>query len=94
MLTKDDLLAIGNLIDEKLKPIQEQLTDQGKKLDTLELKVETVNERTERIEKKLDREVTDLAETQREILVKLDKIDDHETRIKRIETSGVLPHSH
>jgi len=83
MLTKNDLDQIAQL----LKPIKEQL-------DTVELKVETVNARTERIEKKLDREVTDLAETQREILVKLDKIDDHETRIKRIEASEVLPHSH
>jgi len=58
------------------------------------LKVETVNARTERIEKKLDREVTDLAEIQREILVKLDKINDHETRIKRIEDPEVLPRSH
>lgn len=82
MLTKDDLLAIGTLIDErldaKLKPIKEQL-------DTVELKVETVNARTERIEKKLDREVTDLAETQREILEKLDKVDDQETRISKLE---------
>ena len=58
------------------------------------MKVETVNARTERIEKKLDREVTDLAETQREIVVKLDKIDDHETRIKQLEDPEVLPRSH
>ncbi len=64
MLTKDDLLAIGSLIDEKLKPIQEQLTDQGKMLDTLELKVETVNARTERIEKKLDQSNRPRADTE------------------------------
>ncbi len=87
MLTKDDLLAIGSLIDEKLKPIKEQL-------DTVELKVEAGNARTERIEKKLDREVTDLADTQREILVKLDKIDDHETRIRQLEPGNPVPRSH
>ena len=39
MLTKDDVEQIAKL----LKPIKEQLTDQGKKLDTLELKVEAIH---------------------------------------------------
>jgi chromosome segregation ATPase len=82
MLTKDDLEQIAKL----LIPLKEQL-------DTVEMKVEVVNKRTERIEQKLDREVTDLAENTKEIMTKLDVLEDHETRIKQLEPTE-FPRSH
>ncbi len=86
MLTKDDVLAIGNLVEQKIEPITKQL-------DTDAMKVEAVNTRTARIEQKPDREVTDLAENTKEIMTKLDKLDDHETRIRQLEGSPA-PRSH
>jgi len=86
MLTHDDLLAIGSLIDEKIKPLKEGQDGLNTRMGGLETQLE-------RIEKKLDREVTDLAENVREIMVKLDKLDDHETRISQLERN-LVPRSH
>lgn len=59
----------------------------------LEISNKRLEESQQRIEKTLDREVTDLAETQREILVKLDKLDSHEARITQLEEDAkFLPH--
>lgn len=92
----DKLDKQGRKLDEQGKSLDKQgksLDEQGKKLDTLELKIEAVNARTERIEKTLDKEVTDLAEMQGKILMKLDKLDDHEVRITQLEEDAkFLPH--
>ncbi|MHB8598389.1 MAG: hypothetical protein ACYDER_16420 [Ktedonobacteraceae bacterium] len=77
MLTKDDLEQIGKL----LKPMKEQL-------DTVELKVEAVNERTARMEKKQDESIKDNAgffndagiffdEMRRKLVKRLQAIEDH-----------------
>ncbi len=79
MFTDKQLEQLAKVIDEKIKPLKE-----GQ---------ESLQAGLERIEKKLDREVTDIAETQREILIKLDKIDDHETRISQLERN-LVPRSH
>jgi hypothetical protein len=45
MLTKDDLLAIGNLIDQRIEPINRQLGSLEKGLQRLENKIDRVESR-------------------------------------------------
>ena len=47
-----------------------------------------------RIEQKLEREVTDIAEHIVEIMTRLNRVDDHETRIRQLEEDTQLPRSH
>ncbi len=66
----------------------------GKLIDE---KITPIKEGQERIEKMLVREVTDLAENIGEIMTKLnklDKIDEHETRISQLEEDSQFPHCH
>ena len=84
MLTKDDVEQIAKL----LKPIKEQLTDQGKKLDTLDLEVEAIHAQN----KKDHAEIMDKLETSNEISGK--QLKDHETRISHLEDGNVATRSH
>jgi DNA repair ATPase RecN len=84
---KDLVISTG-----RLEKGQQELT---RKIETVEMKVEAVNQRAKRIEQTLDKEVTDIAETQHKILVRLNQLDDHESRIGQLEEdSQFLPHSH
>ena len=49
-LTSEDLLAISNLLDVKLKPIDNRLTNLEIKVDNLETKVDAIDNRLKRLE--------------------------------------------
>ena len=44
MLTKDDLLAIGQVLDEKLKPITEELQKVDERLSNIEEDIRDIND--------------------------------------------------
>ncbi len=49
-LTSEDLLAISNLLDVKLKPIDNRLTNLEIKVDNLETKVDAIDNRLTNLE--------------------------------------------
>ena len=49
-LTSEDLLAISNLLDVKLKPIDNRLTNLETKVDNLETKVDAIDNRLTNLE--------------------------------------------
>ena len=49
-LTNEDLLAISNLLDVKLKPIDKRLTSLETKVDNLEFKVSVLDNQAARLE--------------------------------------------
>ena len=49
-LTSEDLLAISNLLDVKLKPIDNRLTNLEIKVDNLETKVDAIDNRLTSLE--------------------------------------------
>ncbi|MDE7051347.1 MAG: hypothetical protein K2O92_00335 [Lachnospiraceae bacterium] len=53
-LTSEDLLAISNLLDVKLKPIDNRLTSLEVKVDNLESKVDKMDRRLTNLEIKVD----------------------------------------
>ena len=53
-LTNEDLLAISNLLDVKLKPIDNRLTNLEIKVDNLETKVDAIDNRLTNLEVKVD----------------------------------------
>ena len=53
-LTSEDLLAISNLLDVKLKPIDNRLTNLEIKVDNLEVKVDAIDNRLTNLEVKVD----------------------------------------
>ncbi len=53
-LTSEDLLAISNLLDVKLKPIDNRLTSLEVKVDNLEAKVDKMDRRLTNLEVKVD----------------------------------------
>ena len=53
-LTSEDLLAISNLLDVKLKPIDNRLTNLEIKVDNLETKVDAIDNRLTNLEVKVD----------------------------------------
>ncbi len=53
-LTSEDLLAISNLLDVKLKPIDNRLTNLEIKVDNLETKVDAIDNRLTSLEVKVD----------------------------------------
>lgn len=68
------LKQIGDLIDEKLKPVRDQL-------DIVELKVETVNKRVEQAQEETIGTLSDLIHA---------GYDMHEKRIKKLEDQSSL----
>lgn len=69
----------------------DDLNQLGKLIDQ---KLEPVKQSLTRIEQKIEREVTDLAEPIGEIMTKLDVLDDHEERISNLEEELHIPHPH
>ena len=53
-LTSEDLIAISNLLDVKLKPIDNRLTNLEIKVDNLETKVDAIDNRLTNLEVKVD----------------------------------------
>ncbi len=60
----------------------------------MDQKLEPVKQSLTRIEQKLEREVTDLAEHMGEIMTKLDTVDDLENRVQQLEKDFEFPRSH
>ncbi|HUD04662.1 MAG TPA: hypothetical protein VMR59_01620 [Patescibacteria group bacterium] len=73
---------IGELIDTKLQPIKQQL-------NTVETKVELVNERVNLLSKKIDKSQEETIEVLSELITT--GYNSHEKRIKRVEDHLHLP---
>ena len=76
------LKNIGDLIDIKLQPIKQQL-------DSVETKVELVNERVNLLSKKIDKSQEETIEVLSELITT--GYNSHEKRIKRVEDHLHLP---
>jgi DNA-binding transcriptional regulator GbsR (MarR family) len=72
------------------------LLEQMRTIIREEIKAETepMKQALTRIEQKLEREVTDLAEHIGEMMTRLDTRDNHETRIRQLEEDSEFPRSH
>ena len=75
-MTNDDLNQISQLLDQKLKPIEEQL-------DNVEIKVELVN-------KKIEKAQEETIDALSELISK--GFEDHEQRINKIEDTLHISH--
>lgn len=53
ILTKADLLAIGQVMDEKLKPIEERLDRVEDRLDRLEIRMDRLEQRVDGLEQRV-----------------------------------------
>lgn len=53
ILTKADLLAIGQVMDEKLKPIEERLDRVEERLDRLEIRMDRLEQRVDGLEQRV-----------------------------------------
>ena len=53
-LTNEDLLAISNLLDSKLKPIENKLDNVENRLDSVENKLDSVENKLDNVENRLD----------------------------------------
>ena len=77
-LTSEDLLAISNLLDVKLKPIDNRLTNLEIKVDNLETMVDAIDNRLTSLEVKVDAIDNRLTSLE----VKVDAIDNRLTSIE------------
>ena len=88
MLTKNDLQSIKEVVDGSIEQNNEKIIEEVKDIvdfaiEKSEIKMETMMDRKIiTVLEKIDREVTDLAETNREFLK---KFDNHERRITKLE---------
>lgn len=64
-LTKEDLKALSDLLDERLdkrlEPMEKKLDKIESRLDTIENRLDTVESRLDKVESRLDRLETDVA---------------------------------
>ncbi len=84
-LTSEDLLAISNLLDVKLKPIDNRLTSLEVKVDNLESKVDKMDRRLTNLEIKvdtIDQRLTNLEVKVDNLESKVDKIDRRLTNLE------------
>jgi len=84
MLTKEDIDQIRAVVKEEVQA----------ETQPIKAEIQLMKQALTRVEQKLDREVTDLAEHIGEIMSKLDTVDDHETRIRQLEEDAEFPRSH
>ncbi len=78
ILTKEDLLAIGQLIDEKLKPVEERL-------DRLEARMDRIEERMDRLEASVERLEARVERLEASVERLEARMDSLETRVDRLE---------
>ncbi len=84
-LTNDDLKAISQLLDERLKPINDHLDKVDSRLDVIELK-------QDRTSKKLDDLQLDVKIAERDIRRDIHKLNDEmETVIEILKQNELIP---
>lgn len=92
ILTKEDLLAIGQLIDEKLKPVEERLDRLEAsverleaRMDSLEIRMDRIEERMDRLEARVDSLEERVGELEKEVTALKQKMGDLETQVVGIK---------
>lgn len=68
-LTNEDLLALSNMMDQKLQPINDRLDNMDNRLDSMDSQLNSLNNRLDKIE-------SDVSVLKKEMRVVKDKISD------------------
>lgn len=86
-LDKQDLKEIKKILEDTIEKSEATMSDRIEfSIEKSEMRMEArIKESEERIIGRINREVSDLAENDLRIMQKLDKIDNHEKRIIKIE---------
>jgi len=86
-LDKQDLKEIKKILDDTIEKSEATMSDKIEySTEKSEMGIEArIKESEERIIERINQEVSDLAENDLRIMQKLDKIDNHEKRIVKIE---------
>ena len=92
MTDNELLLAISNIMDKKLEPIQEQLEEHTRKFEVIDRRFDAIDERLDRMDERLDRmdERLDRMDERLDAMDKrMDKIeknvDSIDKRLKKVE---------
>lgn len=85
MVDKDMLLAMSQLIDAKLKPVQNKLED-------MEMNIESIKVKTSELQAQIDTIRLDMKLSERSIKKDINKLyDGMDTLIAVLEHKGILP---